>query len=145
VRRVDFAARDAADRRLGRLGEEFVVEVERYRLRALGRDDLAGKVDWVAETVGDGLGFDVLSFDEGDGSERLLEVKTTGLGKSFPFRVTANEVRCSESTAGKYHLYRVFDFSRSPRIYVLPGSLHQSCHLEPTEFLAAIRPDRLTG
>jgi hypothetical protein len=27
--RIDFAARDAANRRLGSLGEEFVVEVER--------------------------------------------------------------------------------------------------------------------
>jgi hypothetical protein len=92
----------------------------------------------VAETVGDGLGYDVLSFDGGDGSERPVEVKTTGLGKSFPFRVTANEVRCSEALAARYQLYRVFDFARSPRIYVLPGSLRESCHLEAVEFLAAI-------
>jgi hypothetical protein len=62
----------------------------------------------------------------------------TGLGKSFPFRVTANEVRCSEALAARYQLYRVFDFARSPRVYVLPGSLHQSCHLVAVEYLAAI-------
>jgi hypothetical protein len=136
--RVDFAARDAVNRHLARLGEEFVVELERHRLRGAGRDDLAGKVEWVAQTIGEGLGFDVLSFDEGDGSERLLEVKTTGLGKFFPFYVTANEVRCSEDMPTQYHLYRAFNFSHSPRVYVLSGSLRETCHLEPVLFLAAI-------
>ena len=79
------------------------------------RDDLAAKVEWVAETCGDGLGFDVLSFDEADDSEWWIEVKTTGLGKHFPFYVTANEVRCSEDCPDRFRLYRVFDFARNPR------------------------------
>ena len=83
-RKIDFARRDAMNRHLGQLGEEFAVEVEKRRLLFHGRDDLAAKVEWVAETCGDGLGFDVLSFDEGDDSERYIEVKTTGLGKHFP-------------------------------------------------------------
>jgi hypothetical protein len=61
--------RDALNRRLGRLGEEFVALLERHRLRTVGRDDLAQKVQWVTATIGDGLGFDVLSFDDADGSE----------------------------------------------------------------------------
>jgi hypothetical protein len=140
ARRVDFAERDAANRHLGRLGEEFVVELERARLRGAGRDELARRVDWVSETAGDGLGFDVRSFDVADGSERLIEVKTTGLGKYFPFRVTATEVRCSEDPAVRYSLYRVFEFARAPRLYILEGSLKQSCRLEPTQFLAGARP-----
>lgn len=83
-------------------------------------------------------GVDVLSFDEAEDSERLLEVKTTGLEKFFPFYVTANEVRCSEDMAGRFHLYRVFDFSRSPRVYVLSGSLRENCQLEPTQFRAPL-------
>src|SRR5262245_21117966 len=126
-KRGNFAERDAANRQLGRLGEEFVVELERQRLRKKGRDDLAKKVDWVAQTIGDGLGYDVLSFDEADGSKRLLEVKTTGLGKDFPFFVTATEVRCSEDVPKQFHLYRVFDFSRAPRVFVLSGSLRDKC------------------
>lgn len=137
-RRVDFAERDAANRRLGRLGEEFVVSLERHRLRTAGRDDLAARVRWVADEVGDGLGFDVLSFDDADESERLVEVKTTGLGKFFPFYVTATEVRCSEDVAEKFHLFRVFDFARTPRVYILTGSLRSTCRLEPTVFRATI-------
>jgi hypothetical protein len=126
--------------RLGRLGEEFVFELERARLREEGRDDLARKVDWVAQTVGDGLGYDVLSFDESSGAERLVEVKTTGLGKAFPFYVTATEVRCSEDMPDRFHLYRVFDFASDPRLYVLPGPLRATCRLDPVEYRAAVGP-----
>jgi hypothetical protein len=106
-----------------------VVGLERRRLLLAGRDDLAKKVEWVTQTAGDGLGFDVLSFDAADDSEKLVEVKTTGLGKFFPFYVTANEVRCSEDQPEKFHLFRVFDFAQSPRVYVLSGSLARACRL----------------
>ena len=68
---------------LGRLAEEFTVEVEECRLLSFGRDDLAAKVEWVAENYGDGFGVDVLSFEENDDIEQCIPVKTTGLGKHF--------------------------------------------------------------
>jgi hypothetical protein len=135
-RRTDFVRRDAENRRLGRLGEEFVVELERARLRGLSREDLARRVDLVASTIGDGLGFDVLSFDETDDSEQLVEVKTTGLGKYHPFYVSATEVRCSEDVPAQFHLYRVFDFGREPRVFVLHGSLRRTCQMEATHYIA---------
>jgi hypothetical protein len=46
----------------------------------------------VSETVGDGLGYDVLSVEAVDESEKLIEVKTTGLGKYTLFYVTGVEV-----------------------------------------------------
>jgi hypothetical protein len=44
-KKIDFARRDAMNRRLGQLGEVFAVEVEKRRLLVLGRDDLAAKVE----------------------------------------------------------------------------------------------------
>src|SRR5262249_10888164 len=137
-RQIDFAQRDALNRQLAKLGEEFVVHLERHRLRLAGRDDLSRKVLWAAVEIGDGLGFDVLSFDDRDESEKLIEVKTTGLGKCFPFYVTSNEVRCSEDMAEQFHLFRVFDFGRTPRVYILTGSLSANCRLEPTQYRATI-------
>ena len=94
----------------------------------------------IAETPrGDGAGYDIASFNA-DASSRLIEVKTTGLGKYFPFMVTANEVRVSEREAEAYQLYRVFDFFSQPRLYVLPGSLRTSCRLEPTQYRARVGP-----
>jgi hypothetical protein len=137
-RKIDFVRRDAANHRLGRLGEQFAVELERRRLLGLGRDDLAKKVEWVSDTTGDGLGFDVLSFDEVDESERLIEVKTTTMGRYVPFFVTANEVRCSEAMAQQYHLYRLFRFTHQPRLYVLHGALTDLCRLDPVQYRATV-------
>ena len=68
----------------------------------------------------------------------MLEVKATVLGKFFPFYVTANEVRCSEDVADRFHLFRVFDFARTTRVYILTGSLKENCQLEPTQYRATI-------
>ena len=138
ARKIDFAERDAANRHLAKLGEEFVFDLERYRLNLAGRDDLAQTVIWASRDIGDGLGFDILSFDEADDSERMLEVKSTGLGKFFPFYVTANELRCSEDIPDQFHLFRVFDFGRSPRLYILHGALSQLCQLDPVLYRAVI-------
>ena len=135
--RIDFARRDAENRRLGEKGEESVFEYEKQRLLRLRRDDLLRRVRWVSRDEGDGAGFDILSVDETTENDKLIEVKTTNLNKYFPFCVTANEVRCSEARPAEYHLYRVYDFSRQPRVYDLPGDLNRSCTLVPTTYRAS--------
>jgi hypothetical protein len=137
--RFDFVARDAANRDLGRRGEEFVVDFERRRLHDGGQRDLAKRVEWTAQVRGDGAGYDIQSFSQ-DGAPRLIEVKTTGLGKYFPFNVTANEVRCSQARPMQFHLYRVFHFGPDARLYMLPGSLTASCRLDPMQFRAFVQP-----
>jgi len=136
-RRIDYLALEANNSSLGAAGEEFVVEFERARLRRMGEERLARRVEHVSKTVGDGTGFDVLSF-EGDGAERLVEVKTTAYGKATPFYVTRNEVSVSRDRASEYHLYRVFTFRRSPRLYTLQGPLERVCSLDPTQFIARV-------
>ena len=51
---------------------------------------------------------------------------------------SSTEVRCSEDIPHQYHLFRVFDFGRSPRVYILQGSLREVCQLEPVMYRAAI-------
>jgi hypothetical protein len=136
-RKVDYARRDAINRHLGRLGEQFTLDLERRCLKAAQRNDLAARVEWISETCGDGLGFDILSFDPVDDTELFLEIKTTCLELYFPFIVTENERRCSEDVGDRFQLYRVFDFSRRPRLYVLPGALSKSCQLEPMQYRAS--------
>ena len=57
----------------------------------------------------------------------MLEVKATGLGKFFPFYVTANEVRCLDDMLDQYHLFRVFNMGREPQIFIQHGSLKILC------------------
>lgn len=132
VRRVvDYPAMEAANRSLGAAGEEFAVRFDVARLLAARKDRLAAKVDRVSVSRGDGLGYDVLSFEVG-GRERFIEVKTTAYGPATPFIVTRKEVAVSKESAAHYHLYRLFDFRREPRLFQKPGQIEQAFTLDPT-------------
>ncbi len=115
------AMRDEANRALGRKGEEWTMALERERLTQAGRADLSDKVDWVSQTKGDGMGFDVLSFAP-DGSERWIEVKTTNAGPSAPFLLTRHELEVWESNVDRYRLRRLVSFSSDPHFYTLEGA-----------------------
>lgn len=133
----DYLVQEARNRSLGRAGELFIVELEARRLHAAGKKVLAGRVEHVAATQGDGLGFDVLSFED-SGRERLIEVKTTTFGQLTPFYVSRNELARSKADAEIYRLYRVFDFRDRPRLFDLPGAISVSCDLEAASYLARV-------
>ena len=118
-------------------GEEFALRFEIARLSHLGKDRLAGKVEQVSETRGDGLGFDILSF-EASGAERWIEVKTTAYGASTPFFVSRNEVAVSREAAQRYHVYRAFNFRRDAKLFARRGPIPASFALEPSQYLARI-------
>lgn len=126
--------RDFRRQTLGMAGEEWVVGLERESLRRAGRDDLAGKVEWSARDLGDGLGYDVTSFRP-NGIRRIIEVKTTNLGPMTPFYITRWEIEVSHERADQYSLYRVHGFARDPRIYVLDGDINTNARLDPKVFL----------
>jgi len=133
----DYLAQEARNRSLGHAGELFVLDLEARRLHAAGKKILSERVEHVATTQGDGLGFDVLSFEE-NGRERLIEVKTTAFGELTPFFVNRNELARSKADAEHYHLYRVFDFRDRARLFQLPGAIAASCTLEATTYLARL-------
>lgn len=132
----DYLAREAANTSLGIAGEEFVVQFEHWRLFQLGQRRLADKVEHVAKTKGDGLGYDVLSF-ETDGKERLIEVKTTAFGRETPFFVSNGEIALSKQARDQFHLYRLFEFRKEPRMFDLPGQLDHHCVLDPVTYRAS--------
>lgn len=133
--RRDYLDREARNASLGAAGEAFVIAYERWRLTTNGKEKLAGKVEHVSKTRGDGLGFDVLSF-EVSGKERLIEVKTTSFGKETPFFVTGNEVARSRADSDLFHLFRLFEFRRRPRLFSLHGAIDQHCRLDPVTYQA---------
>lgn len=135
--RRDYLAQEARNRSLGRAGELFVAELEARRLHDAGKKRLSARVEHVAGTQGDGLGFDVLSFEE-DGRNRLIEVKTTTFGELTPFYVSRNELARSEADAALYHLYRLFDFRDKPKLFSLPGAIPDNCTLDPVVYLAGV-------
>jgi hypothetical protein len=134
-RGFDYLALEGRNRSLGDAGEEFVVRYETARLALAGQDRLAAQVERVSRTRGDGLGYDVLSFEE-SGAEMLIEVKTTRYGKETPFYVSRNEIGVSRDERERYWLYRAFAFGDDPRLYRKRGALDEAFALEPTQFMA---------
>jgi hypothetical protein len=132
------AIQDFRNRRLGKAGEEWVLDAERLSLKRAGRDDLADRVSWTAHEVGDGAGFDIASFRI-DGSPLAIEVKTTNLGPRTPFYITRWEVETSRKRPDSWALYRVFDFRSDPRLYKLEGSVDRTASLEPYVFVGLPR------
>lgn len=135
VVRKDFLELEARNRSLGLAGEHFVIELERKRLTDSGYGELAQRIEHVAETKGDLLGYDVLSF-ETNGYERHIEVKTTRYGEMVPFYLSRNEIKVSAEKAESYRLFRLFHFADKASLYVLRGSLEASCRLEAVRFAA---------
>ena len=127
--------RDAKLKSLGDAGEEFVLYAERYRLSAIGRTDLSSKVRWIAKEVGDGEGFDILSFSE-KGEERWLEVKTTNGPATTPFWISENEWQVSENHRDKFRLTRLYHFTQKPKVFQLVPPLTDHVRLNPTNYRA---------
>lgn len=137
-KKYDVAERDARNRRLGKAGEELVLQHERQSLMQAGRDDLADKVRWTAVQDGDGYGFDIASF-EPEGRERLIEVKTTNGWERTPFHISRNEIAVAENRRNDWQLVRVWNFVRQPQAFSLRPPLSAHIELTPTSFLAALR------
>lgn len=135
VRKFDPVERDFRNRQLGRAGEEFVVEIERRRLVAQDRADLANNIRWVAMEDGDGAGFDILSFDH-TGSERLIEVKTTNGAAQTPFLMTRNEMAVAQERSAQWQLYRVHLFAQKPKIFTVRPPLETALRLDPETWRA---------
>jgi hypothetical protein len=136
VRKFNPVERDFRNRKLGREGEELVLEFEREKLSRFHRPDLAKKIRWISDEDGDGAGYDILSFDE-EGRERFLEVKTTVGPDTTPFYLTRNELSFSSERPEAFRLCRVFDFSMRPKMFELTPPLANFVHLSPLSYEAS--------
>ena len=116
--KYNVAERDARNRALGRAGEERVLAHERATLLSAGRTDLAENIRWVSHLDGDAAGYDIRSFDI-DGSQRLIEVKTTNGWERTPFYITRNELAVADARHEHWRLVRLWNFAQKPRAFEL--------------------------
>lgn len=141
-RKVDFAARDEGNRRLGRAGEQWAIEYEHLRLNEAGQPQLVDALEWVSETRGDGAGYDILSADS-PAKPRYIEVKTTNGPHASSFIISRNELDFSREAGDAFYLYRIFQFRQSPSLYMLRGDVARHLNLEALDYRASFR--RLIG
>ena len=98
-----------------------------------GKNSLSESIEWVAKTQGDGMGFDILSKNL-NGTDRYIEVKTTKLGKDAPIFFTRNEYNFSKRRFKDYFLYRVFNFTKDPRLFIVNGKYDDFCKFQSVKF-----------
>jgi hypothetical protein len=137
IRKFDPAERDARNRSLGKRGEELVLMHEQLHLRSKGRADLARGVEWTSEVRGDGAGYDIKSF-ELDGSERLIEVKTTNGAAKTPFFLSENERAFSDERSDAFRLLRLYNFAENPSAFELQPPLGERLALNPANYRASL-------
>src|SRR5690606_19592288 len=106
---------------------------EKWRLINIGKESLADKIEWVAKTQGDGLGYDILS-KNANGTDRFIEVKTTKLGKDAPIFFSKTEYDFSSFNSASYFLYRVFNFNKAPKVFIVNGKYDDFCSYGPVKF-----------
>lgn len=128
--KTNFLEKEQNNRTLGELGEKFVLEFEKTRLSNAGKVNLAEKIEWVSKEEGDGLGYDILSRNL-NGTDRYIEVKTTKLSKSTPIFLSKNELSFSRKKSSDFYLYRVFNFVKDPKLFIMQGEYESFCKLQP--------------
>lgn len=133
---VDYGTNADENKSVGNTGEALVEKWEKAELIRNGRPDLSQKVEIVATTKGDGLGYDVLSFTP-SGEEKYIEVKTTTGDAETPFYLSATELSFSKQNPKNFYLFRVYNFNRadgSAQFYEVSGNIEESFNLNPVEF-----------
>lgn len=131
--KINYLEREQRNTSLGTAGEDFILSYEKWNLSRIGKDKLAEQVKWISKEEGDGCGFDILSKNN-DGSDKYIEVKTTTLGKETPFFFSRNELLFSEEKSLNYHLYRLFNFKNTPKLFLKNGGLNTICQSVPISY-----------
>ena len=137
ISQEEIAEKEANCKEIGLAGEQWVLHFERARLKAEGRHELAEAVEHVSITRGDGMGYDILSYDTNE-RELHIEVKSTPFKIGTPFMITRNELDHARNHPDKARLYRVFQLYQQPRLYMLAGNLEDMLKLDAISFRATV-------
>ena len=128
---------------VGEMGETLVLQYEQNRLEEIGLGHLVDRIEHSSKTVGDGLGYDIKSFN--DRSEPIyIEVKTTIGGFWSNLIFTRNELDFMRQYSSHYVLYRVYHLDQqteSGELYTIEGYPEIRDHFDfaPQTFVAKPR------
>lgn len=134
-RTVNFIQNGIDNKRLGDLGELWVMKYEIEKLKAANKHKLIDQIKHTSKDEGDGTGFDIHSFDK-EGNRIFIEVKTTKGSQTSTFFVTRNELERSKIERGNYYLYRLYNYNEQTEtadLLIIKGDLSNLCEF-PTTF-----------
>lgn len=137
-KKIDWNLENERRTALGQLGEEFVLEFEKEKVKNIDSSSVE-RVIHLSALQGDGFGYDILSLNE-LGEPIYIEVKTTVKGEDIPFFMSKNEKSFFEQNANAW-LYRVYDFnidSRHGKIKKISSQdLLENYNFDPVTFMVS--------
>lgn len=131
---VNYIQNNIENKRIGDLGELWVIEYEKQKLIQANKQKLAEKISHISKAKGDGLGYDILSYDL-NGNKIFIEVKTTKKDVNTTFYITRNELERSRKEKDMYLLYRVYNFDEKTEkgeLLIIKGDLSNLCNIPLT-------------
>lgn len=129
----DFISEAIEKKEIGDAGEELVLQYEKNKLKALGKNHLAEKV----EKVLDGKGYDILSYDINE-KEIYIEVKTTTSNENKSFDISINEYLFAEQNINNYFIYRLYNYddeTNNAEFFIIENPIEKLL-FQPTGFKA---------
>ena len=132
---VNFIQNNVENKRIGDLGEIWVIKQEKIKLNELNKSHLIAKIKHISKEEGDGTGYDIESVDE-EGNKIYIEVKTSKGGEKTPFYISKRELERSQMEKESYYLYRIYNFNvetDTAELLIIKGELTNLCTY-PTEF-----------
>jgi Domain of unknown function (DUF3883) len=136
-KKVDHKQKAHANDAVGKLGEDFAVAYERWRLR--DHTELLKKLRHVSKED-DTLGYDIESF-ELDGTPRYIEVKGTLGPMETRFFLSASELACAESKGEQYVVLRVAQLANEPKCCEIRFPFAGQVILTPATYSVAFVPE----
>lgn len=131
---INFLQIEIENKRIGYLGELWVMKYEIEKLRRANKNDLIGLIKHTSKDEGDGTGYDIQSFDS-HGNKIFIEVKTTKGKKNSTFFITRNELERSKMEKDNYLLYRLFNYNEENEtadLLIIKGDLTNICEYPST-------------
>jgi hypothetical protein len=133
-RTVNFIQNGVDNKRIGDLGELWVMKYEIEKLKQVGLHNLVDKIKHTAKNEGDGTGYDIQSFNE-SGQKIFIEVKTTKGGENSTFYITRTELERSKIEKENFYLYRLYNYNEdndTADILIIKGDLSNLCEFPTT-------------
>jgi Domain of unknown function (DUF3883) len=130
---INHLDNDRQAKYIGDIGEKMMMEFESQRLAGDGIHDKVPSHDSL--NIGDGLGYDIKSYDQHH-RLKFIEVKATRGPFHSPFYITQNELLKSRQCPDQYFLYRLYDINEmlgTAKLIIHQGSLERFC-INPTKY-----------
>lgn len=123
---------------LGLFGENYIYHIELDKVSKFGDNFDLTRVIHVSVSLGDGLGYDILSLNE-SGETIYIEVKTTKGNEFTPFYLSRNEYEFINTHCDSAFIYRVYNFDLNTKTgnykIITPKELTNDYNLDPVTYM----------